>query len=52
MTTLNVTAEGELTAFLAFRLTCFVLPHGKEVIRPEIFVMIALMAARKQFLWL
>ncbi|KAJ8429201.1 LOW QUALITY PROTEIN: hypothetical protein Cgig2_032987 [Carnegiea gigantea] len=42
---LNVTAKGELPAFLAFWLSCFVLPHGKEVIRPEAFVMAALMAS-------
>jgi len=34
MTNLNVTAEGELVTFLAFWLSRFVLPHGKEVIRP------------------
>ncbi|KAJ8436145.1 LOW QUALITY PROTEIN: hypothetical protein Cgig2_033640 [Carnegiea gigantea] len=48
MTDLNVTTEGELTAFLAFWLSRFVLPHGKEVIRPETFVMAALMAYRQQ----
>ncbi|KAJ8431209.1 hypothetical protein Cgig2_020320 [Carnegiea gigantea] len=41
----NVTAEGELAAFLALWLSRFVLPHGKEVIRPKTFVMAALMAS-------
>ncbi|KAJ8426000.1 hypothetical protein Cgig2_006250 [Carnegiea gigantea] len=44
----NITAEGELAAFLAFWLSRFVLPHDKEVIRPETFVMAALMASGKQ----
>ncbi|KAJ8421871.1 hypothetical protein Cgig2_006263 [Carnegiea gigantea] len=37
MANLSVTTEGELTAFLAFWLSRFVLHSGKEVIRPEIF---------------
>ena len=41
----NVTVEAELTAFLVFWLSRFVIPHGKEVIRPETFVMTALMAS-------
>ncbi|KAJ8439010.1 hypothetical protein Cgig2_028456 [Carnegiea gigantea] len=45
MTDLYITAEGELAAFLAFWLSCFVLPHDKEAIRPETFVMAALMAS-------
>ena len=45
MADLNVTAEGELAAFLAFWLSNFVLPHGKEVIRSKTFVMAALMAS-------
>ena len=45
MTDLNITAEGELAAFLAFWLSRFVLPYDKEVIRPETFVMAALMAS-------
>ncbi|KAJ8434749.1 hypothetical protein Cgig2_001952 [Carnegiea gigantea] len=44
---LNITAEGELAAFLAFWLSRFVLPHDKEVIRLETFVMAALMASRR-----
>ncbi|KAJ8427651.1 hypothetical protein Cgig2_010664 [Carnegiea gigantea] len=44
ITKLNVTAEGELAAFLAIWLSRFVLSHGKEVIRPETFVIAALMA--------
>ncbi|KAJ8445786.1 hypothetical protein Cgig2_000966 [Carnegiea gigantea] len=48
MTDLNVTAEGELAAFLAFWLSHFVLPHGKEVIRPKTFEMVALMASGQQ----
>ncbi|KAJ8430352.1 hypothetical protein Cgig2_020422 [Carnegiea gigantea] len=35
MINLNVTAEGELAAFLSFWLSRFFLRHGKEVIRPE-----------------
>ncbi|KAJ8419872.1 hypothetical protein Cgig2_000265 [Carnegiea gigantea] len=42
---LNVTAEGELAAFLAFWLSRFVLPHDKEVIKPETFAMAAFMAS-------
>ncbi|KAJ8434336.1 hypothetical protein Cgig2_010953 [Carnegiea gigantea] len=42
---LNVIVECELTAFLAFWLSCFVLLHGKEVIRSKTFVMDALMAS-------
>ncbi|KAJ8423333.1 hypothetical protein Cgig2_021289 [Carnegiea gigantea] len=45
MTDLHIIAEGELAAFLAFWLSRFVLPHDKEVIRPETFVMAALMAS-------
>jgi len=45
---LNVTAEGGLAAFLAFWLSHFVLPHGKEVIRPETFIMAALIASEQQ----
>ncbi|KAJ8425079.1 hypothetical protein Cgig2_001644 [Carnegiea gigantea] len=45
MTDLNVIAEGQPTAFLAFWLSRFFLPYGKEVIRPETFVMVALMAS-------
>ncbi|KAJ8432611.1 LOW QUALITY PROTEIN: hypothetical protein Cgig2_032892 [Carnegiea gigantea] len=45
MADLNITAEGELAAFLAFWLSRFVLPHDKEVIRPETFVMATLMAS-------
>ena len=45
MVDFNVTAEGELAAFLAFSLSRLVLPHGKKVIRPETFVMAALMAS-------
>jgi len=45
MADLNVTAEGELVAFLAFWLSRFILPHDKEVIRPETFVMASLMAS-------
>ncbi|KAJ8435382.1 hypothetical protein Cgig2_029753 [Carnegiea gigantea] len=37
MTNLTVTTEGELAAFLAFWLSRFVLPYGKEVIWPETF---------------
>ena len=48
MPDLNVTAEGELAAFLVFWLSCFVLPHGREVIRPETFVMAALMASGRR----
>ena len=43
MTDLSITAHGELATFLAFGLSHFIL-HGKEVIRPETFVMAALMA--------
>jgi len=42
---LNIIAKGELIAFLVFWLSCFVLPHDKEVIRPETFVIAALMAS-------
>jgi len=42
--TLNVTREGELTAFTGFWLSHFVLPHGRDVIRPETFVMAASLA--------
>ncbi|KAJ8438444.1 LOW QUALITY PROTEIN: hypothetical protein Cgig2_027124 [Carnegiea gigantea] len=45
---LNVTAESELAAFLAFWLSRFILSHGKEVIRPETFVMATLMASGQQ----
>ncbi|KAJ8423893.1 hypothetical protein Cgig2_006230 [Carnegiea gigantea] len=45
MADLSITAEGELAAFLAFWLSRFVLRHDKEVIRPETFVMAALMAS-------
>ena len=45
MVDLNVTAEGELAAFLAFKLSRFVLPHGKKVIRLETFVMATLMVS-------
>ncbi|KAJ8434538.1 hypothetical protein Cgig2_004304 [Carnegiea gigantea] len=45
MANLNITTEGELAAFLAFWLSRFVLPDDKEVIRPETFVMAALMAS-------
>ncbi|KAJ8434096.1 LOW QUALITY PROTEIN: hypothetical protein Cgig2_005775 [Carnegiea gigantea] len=48
MGNLNVTVEGELTIFLAFSLSHFVLPYGKGVIRPETFVMAALMASGQQ----
>jgi len=48
MVDLNVATGGELAAFLAFWLSGFVLPHGKEVIRPETFVMAALMASGQQ----
>ncbi|KAJ8422982.1 hypothetical protein Cgig2_025007 [Carnegiea gigantea] len=41
MANLNATIEGELTALLALWLCCFVLAHGKEVIRPKTFVMVA-----------
>ncbi|KAJ8432848.1 hypothetical protein Cgig2_024536 [Carnegiea gigantea] len=44
MTDLNVIAEGELAAFLAFCLSRPVLPYGKEVIKPETFIMDTLMA--------
>ncbi|KAJ8447931.1 hypothetical protein Cgig2_012066 [Carnegiea gigantea] len=44
----NVIVEGELAAFLAFWLSHFVLPHGKEVIRPETFVMAPLMTSRQR----
>ena len=44
MTNFSVTTEGELAAFLAFWLSRFVFPYGEEVIRPEAFVMAALMA--------
>ena len=44
LSTLNVTNIGELAAFLAFWLSHFVLPYRSEVIRPETFVMVALMA--------
>ncbi|KAJ8434162.1 hypothetical protein Cgig2_009729 [Carnegiea gigantea] len=42
--TLNVTREGELAAFLAFWLSHFVRSHGRDVIRPETFMMVALLA--------
>ncbi|KAJ8433131.1 hypothetical protein Cgig2_004869 [Carnegiea gigantea] len=45
MVDLNITAEGELAAFLAFWLGRFILPHDKEVIRPETFVMATLMTS-------
>ncbi|KAJ8426541.1 hypothetical protein Cgig2_002061 [Carnegiea gigantea] len=45
MTDLNIIAEGEIAAFLAFWLSRFILPHDKEIIRPEEFVMAALMAS-------
>jgi len=45
MANLNVVAEGELAAFLAFWLSNFVLPHGKEAIRLETFVVASLMAS-------
>ncbi|KAJ8424737.1 hypothetical protein Cgig2_027770 [Carnegiea gigantea] len=45
MADLIVIAEVELAAFLAFWLSHFVLPHGKEVIRPEKFVMAMMMAS-------
>ena len=45
MTNLNVTVEGELISFLAFWLSHFVLPHGKEVIRLETYVMATLMTS-------
>ncbi|KAJ8438299.1 hypothetical protein Cgig2_015042 [Carnegiea gigantea] len=48
MADLNIIAEGELTAFLTFWLSRFVSPHDKEVIRPETFVMTALMASRQR----
>ncbi|KAJ8421951.1 hypothetical protein Cgig2_006422 [Carnegiea gigantea] len=40
----NVTREGELVAFITFWLSHFVQPHGRDVIRPETFVMAALLA--------
>ncbi|KAJ8445647.1 LOW QUALITY PROTEIN: hypothetical protein Cgig2_009048 [Carnegiea gigantea] len=43
MEDLNITAEDELTTFLAFYR--FILPHDTEVIRPETFVMATLMAS-------
>ncbi|KAJ8421646.1 hypothetical protein Cgig2_019219 [Carnegiea gigantea] len=42
MVDLNVTAEGEPATFLTFWLSRFVLPHGKEVISLETFVMAGL----------
>jgi len=45
MKDLNLIAEGELTTFLAFWLSRFVLPHDKEVIRPETFLLASLMAS-------
>ena len=49
---LNVTAEGKLVAFLAFWLSRFILPHEKEVVRPETFVVATLMSSDNKFLWL
>ena len=46
MPDLNITAKGELAAFLAFWLSRFVLPYDKEVLRPETIVMASLMASR------
>ncbi|KAJ8430509.1 hypothetical protein Cgig2_010839 [Carnegiea gigantea] len=43
-----VPAKGELTAFLSFCFSQFVLPFGKEVIRLKKFVMAALMASVQQ----
>ncbi|KAJ8423458.1 hypothetical protein Cgig2_027269 [Carnegiea gigantea] len=48
MTILNATAKGEPAAFLSFWLSYFVLPHGKEVIRLEKFVMATLMTSGQQ----
>ena len=48
MTKLNVSNEVELAAFLSFWLSRFVLPYGKEIIRPKTFVMVALMASRQR----
>ncbi|KAJ8438652.1 hypothetical protein Cgig2_016398 [Carnegiea gigantea] len=48
MLDLNVTTKCEFITFLAFWLSRIVLPHGKEVIRPETFVMAALMAPRQR----
>lgn len=45
---LNVITEGELATFLTFWLSRFFLLYGKEVIRPETFVMVALMASRER----
>jgi len=47
MTKLNVSNEAELTAFLSFWLSRFVLPYDNEIIRPETFVIAALMASGK-----
>ncbi|KAJ8439281.1 hypothetical protein Cgig2_016829 [Carnegiea gigantea] len=44
MTISNVTREGELIAFITFWLSHFALPHGRYIIRPETFVMAALLA--------
>ena len=45
MANLSVTTEGELDAFLTFWLSRFVLLYRKEFIRPQTFVMAALMAS-------
>ncbi|KAJ8427015.1 LOW QUALITY PROTEIN: hypothetical protein Cgig2_013333 [Carnegiea gigantea] len=47
--TLNVTREGELAAFIAFWLSHFVLPHGRDVIRLKTFMMAALLVEGQRF---
>ncbi|KAJ8429287.1 LOW QUALITY PROTEIN: hypothetical protein Cgig2_016325 [Carnegiea gigantea] len=42
--TLNVTRERELATFITFCLSRFVLPHGRDVIRLETFMMAASLA--------
>ena len=42
MANLTVIAEGELATVLSFWLSRFMLPYGKEIIRPEIFTMVVL----------
>jgi len=44
MTMSNVTREGELAAFITFWLSHFVLPHGRDIIWSETFVMATLLA--------
>ncbi|KAJ8422655.1 hypothetical protein Cgig2_029099 [Carnegiea gigantea] len=49
MTTSNVTREGELAAFIAFWLSHFILPHGRDTVRSETCLMATLLAKGHRF---